>query len=413
MVQLGPWLPDSPSSPIALAVSGGGDSLCLAWLASRWRRHLLALVVDHGLRPESAAEAELTAQRLNAFGVRARILTLTNLVKGAGIADRARQARYAVLAEACRDAGCVDLLLGHQADDQAETVAIRQRAQSGADGLAGMAWITARPQIRLVRPLLAFSRSALRNTLRAAQLNWVDDPSNNDVTAERVRVRKTLAAEDSRAALWRLAIQSGQSRMQRETVRSQHLAQTVALLPHGWACLGNSLPDPDCLGALIRCVGGMTYPPSHAAVERLVSAQKESTLAGVQVLRHQNQWFLLREVAAMHPAMAAHNQSLWDNRFGLTLPAGYDGAGLTVAATGTGVPRALRQGWPARFCATLPALWRNGQRIAVPHLGMWEDPSLTQALFTFQPPVPVSGGAMYDLTYQNGPSKWVKNDDRG
>ena len=109
MARLGPFVEDTPGQPpVALAVSGGGDSLCLAWLATRWRRNLLAFVVDHGLRAESAAEAALTLERLRDMGVPAQILTLKNLQYGPGIAHLARDARYSAFRAACRAQWCLD-----------------------------------------------------------------------------------------------------------------------------------------------------------------------------------------------------------------------------------------------------------------------------------------------------------------
>ena len=117
--------------------------MALAWLADRWARRqsgtVLALIVDHGLRAASAAEAALTAARLAEHGISARILTLTCLTPGPGLAARARNARYAILAACCRAEGILHLLLGHHAADQAETLAMRQLAGSREAGLAGMA----------------------------------------------------------------------------------------------------------------------------------------------------------------------------------------------------------------------------------------------------------------------------------
>nr|WP_298796565.1 tRNA lysidine(34) synthetase TilS [uncultured Acetobacter sp.] len=396
MQQLGPWLPDDPAlPPVGLAVSGGGDSLCLAWLARHWRKNLLAFVVDHGLRAESAQEARLTVQRLAAMGVSARLLALTTLIKGPGMAERARQARYAVLAEACREAGCLDLLLGHQADDQVETILMRQGSGSGPDGLAGMGWITALPDVRIVRPLLGVSRQALRTTLRHAGLAWVDDPSNQDVRAERVRVRQSLQAQDTRQALWQAGVLAGDARMQREAVRAASYARHVALRPEGWACLGVALPEPENLSGLIRCVGGHIYPPSPAAVARLRTAGQEATLAGVQVVRWKESWFLVREVAAQAAPVPAEPGARWDNRFELFLPPSVCAEGLQIGPAGTGLERRIRGGWPARFCATLPTLWREGQRVAVPHLGWWADDALKQIHFLFQPSVSATGSGVY------------------
>jgi tRNA(Ile)-lysidine synthase len=440
MTRLGPFVEDAPDQPpLALAVSGGGDSLCLAWLASRWRRNLLAFVVDHGLRAESAAEAALTVERLRAMGVPAQLLTLKDLEYGPGIAQRARVARYAALRAACRARGCLDLLLGHQADDQAETACMRQAAGSGPDGLAGMGWISLLPDLRLVRPLLGVSRQALRNTLRVAGFEWVDDPSNEDRRAERVRVRYQLADEALREKFWCLAMEAGAVRMARD-VRRAAAARSVAVLPQGWAGLGAHLPDPALLSALIRCVSGRVYPPPPAAVERLYAAVGASersdasgsgaTLAGVRLVRWRATWWLIREAAALAPAVPAVDGAVWDGRFTLRLPAAVSEApgvagdvagagGLSVAAAGLGLPRAARQGWPAAFCATLPALWWRGVRVAVPALG-WvapcgatsQEPSaqeeaggglaLSGARFFFTPPAPLSGGGLYGCVFRDG-----------
>lgn len=394
--QLGPWLPDIPDlPPVGLAVSGGGDSLCLAWLARNWRKNLLAFVVDHGLRVESAQEARLTVQRLAAMDIPARLLTLTTLIKGPGIAERARQARYAVLAQACREAGCLDLLLGHQADDQVETVRMRQESGSGPEGLAGMGWVTALPDVRLVRPLLGVSRQALRRTLQQAVLHWVDDPSNQDMRATRVRVRHSLQQQDTRRALWEVSLRAGEARMQRDAALASALSGQVALRPEGWACLGPELPESEVLSRLMRVVGGAMYPPPPAAVDRLRAAGQEATLAGVQLVRRQADWFLVREAAAMAAPVPAVAGAWWDHRFVLSLPSALSGQGLRIGPAGLGLERRRRKGWPALFCATLPALWQAEQRVAVPHLGWWADERFRQVRFLFQPPVSATGAGVY------------------
>jgi tRNA(Ile)-lysidine synthase len=185
MARLGPWRADRA---IAVAVSGGADSLCLAVLAARWGKPF-ALVVDHGLRQDSAAEADLTTSRLAAIGIPSRKLPLRGLAPGPGLAARARAARYAALTEAAKASGHIDILLRHQAG-------------SGQAGLAGMAAIAFSSQSRLVRPLLGLPPARLRATLRAAGLAWVDDPSNTDPSSARARVREALGrAPDRHAAL--------------------------------------------------------------------------------------------------------------------------------------------------------------------------------------------------------------------
>ena len=126
MAALGPF---GACKRVAVAVSGGSDSMALAVLLAGWGQPT-ALVVDHGLRPESGHEAAATASRLAALGVAARVLPI-NLTFGPALAVRARAARYLAMGEACRSAGLTDLLVAHHAQDQAETLLLRRRAGSG------------------------------------------------------------------------------------------------------------------------------------------------------------------------------------------------------------------------------------------------------------------------------------------
>src|SRR4051794_23872744 len=136
MDRLGPF---EPNPMIAVAVSGGADSMTLAVLAGDWARRrggaIQALIVDHGLRKASAIEARITLERLAGLGIPGRVLTITDLDQGPALAERARIRRYAVLAEACASSGVLHLLLGHHAADQVETLAMRVLRGSQTHGL--------------------------------------------------------------------------------------------------------------------------------------------------------------------------------------------------------------------------------------------------------------------------------------
>jgi len=116
---------------IAVAVSGGPDSLALTILADRWARErggrLAALTVDHQLRSESAEEARLVGGWLAARGIAHHVLVWTNTKPATGIQKAARAARYHLLAEWCRAQGCLHLLTAHHREDQAETSLIRRQ----------------------------------------------------------------------------------------------------------------------------------------------------------------------------------------------------------------------------------------------------------------------------------------------
>ncbi len=193
--------PFEPAPKLAAGVSGGPDSMALALLADAWARdrggRLLALVVDHGLRPEASAEAADSAARLRDRGIAARVLRLDDLPRGAALAQRARDARFSVLADACASEGILHLLLGHHAADQAETVLIRELGGSGPAGLAGMAPLAEQRSLRILRPLLEVPPVRLRKFLAAEGTGWVEDPSNRDQTALRPRLRLPPPQADS------------------------------------------------------------------------------------------------------------------------------------------------------------------------------------------------------------------------
>ncbi|HET6222664.1 MAG TPA: tRNA lysidine(34) synthetase TilS, partial [Dongiaceae bacterium] len=178
---------------VAVAVSGGRDSLALAVLAHEWAiargGRIVGLIIDHALRPESAAEAAATEALLGRHGCDAETLRWVGTKPPTGLQEAARVARYRLLREACHQRGVLHLLVAHHADDQAETVAMRAARQSGLDGLAGMAGAVELPEVRLLRPLLGIPRSRLTATLLARGVPWIDDPSNADPRFERARLR--------------------------------------------------------------------------------------------------------------------------------------------------------------------------------------------------------------------------------
>ena len=148
---------------LALAVSGGADSLALLLLAQRWRSarasgpQLLVLTVDHGLRPESAAEARFVGEVASRYGLSFRSLRWEGPAPTAGVEAAARAARYSLLLGAARAEGATHLATAHHRDDQAETFLMRLARGSGVYGLAAMSPDVDRDGIRLVRPLLDVS----------------------------------------------------------------------------------------------------------------------------------------------------------------------------------------------------------------------------------------------------------------
>jgi len=184
---------------IGLAVSGGPDSLALMLLAAQWARspgrpQLFVYTVDHGLRPEAAAEAAMVVREAEALGLSARLLRWEGEKPATGIQAAARVARYRLMAEAMERDGVAILATAHHLADQAETVLMRLAHGSGIEGLRGMDRLNFVEGCEVARPLLGVRPDILRKVVSDAGLAPAEDPSNANEDYERVRWRLMLPA---------------------------------------------------------------------------------------------------------------------------------------------------------------------------------------------------------------------------
>src|SRR5215475_6584192 len=190
---------DWKSAPaLVIAVSGGPDSVALMWLAARWRRalargpKLVAVTIDHGLRPEAAREARDVKALARSLDVEHRIMRWNGAKPKTGVPAAARDERYRLLARAARSAGATHILTAHTRDDQAETLLMRLLRGSGIAGLSAMGRETEREGVTLVRPLLSIPKSRLVATLNKAGIGYANDPTNHDPAFTRPRLRALL-----------------------------------------------------------------------------------------------------------------------------------------------------------------------------------------------------------------------------
>lgn len=400
MDRLGPFEPDPV---VAVAVSGGADSLAAAVLTDGWVRgrggRCVAMVVDHGLRPESAEEQRLTQRRLDALGIESIGLALSGLVRGPGLAARARDARHGVLEQACAARGILHLVFGHHAADQAETVVMRMLAHSGPAGLAGMAALTEAHAVRRLRPLLSVAPGRLRAFLRRADMAWVEDPSNADPTQQRARIRALRGDPDGTGKASRAYGQSsaarGLARAAAEAEAAVALARHVVIHPFGYA-VQDGAPMPALAWAgLLAMIGGAARLPALAQVEPLAARPRPATLAGVQIRpagRLGAGWLLVREARAMAPPVAAGPGAIWDRRFRLL--GSRQGQAVSLGAWGREAPRD-RAGLPSAVLQTLPALRHGGQVIRAgavlfqPPVEILYSPAISAASPPFFPLLPI------------------------
>ncbi len=379
---------------LAVAVSGGPDSLALAILADRWARErggeIRALSVDHRLRPESGAELCRLGGWLSARRIRHQILVWHGERPASGLQEAAREARYRLLAGWCRCHGYLHLLTAHHREDQAETHLIRGAAGSGADGLAGMPAVRELDSCRILRPLLGIGKARLIATLAAERQPFIADPSNRDPAFARARLRHAAAPVADLDQLLDRVGRLGRARAAREREGEALSARAVALHPAGFASLDLSLllaAAPGlaerAISAVVATLGGRLYPPRRRQVARLVrvlagDAAGGRTLGGCRFVGWRGRVLVLRELAAAAaPVRVATGASLvWDRRFALVAPPGVAGSFTLgylgrdgVAELALRAPGLRHAGLPPLVRPILPALRDEDGIAAVPHLG--------------------------------------------
>lgn len=215
IADLGRLLPE-PDARLGLAVSGGPDSMALLHVAAAaLPGRIEAATVDHGLRADAAAEAELVASACAALGVPHATLHV-DVIRTASIQAAARRARYDALLAWARERGLTAIATAHHAHDQAETLLMRLGRSAGLSGLSGIRASRDLGGVRLLRPLLSWRRDEL--AVIVADVATVDDPSNADPRHDRTHARGMLAAAGDRLDPLRLAASAG------------HLAEAEAAL---------------------------------------------------------------------------------------------------------------------------------------------------------------------------------------
>lgn len=328
---------------------------------------VLGLIVDHGLRPDSAQEARKTAASLQRLGISNRILML-DLKAGPAVQARARMARYQALAAAALSEGFLYLALGHHQADQYETVAMRtQRGTGGGEGMA--AW-TIRGDAVFLRPLLGIHPALLRSFLLEQEVEWVEDPSNQHRRFERVRIRQDQGGQPPRGV---------EQRVIQDHEVARFLARHGTFYPEGYAILETDMLPDAVLGALIRTIGGRIYAPKREALQRLAAGLRPATLGGVRIMaagRLGAGWLLVREPSACAPSVCAVPYTRWDERFMLLPPVG---TGMSLGALGA--EASLFKGYnrlPTVVLQGLPALRNAHGRVVFP------------APVSFAPPMPMA-----------------------
>lgn len=315
---------------ILVAISGGSDSTGLLLLldealkaAPHLKISLCAATVDHALRAGSADEAREVAGLCASLGIPHTTMIWEGDKPKTGIMAAAREARYGLLATAAESFEADLIVTGHTLDDQRETLQMRgMRTEQISTGIADAVLFNRR--FWIWRPLLFSSRADIRAFLRERGVPWIDDPSNEDVTYERVRTRRKLSAD---AGAERNVRAAWEARLALSARGAEWLDRHFTL--HG-GLLGQVTPDglrqdravlDYALGRLAAVFGGQPFAPGRAQMERLLAFATGSKPARVTAGRvvfdlRRDGLYLARESRGILPLVLQPGEAgVWDGRF--------------------------------------------------------------------------------------------------
>lgn len=370
-----------------VAVSGGGDSMALLHLAACFASDagvtLRAVSVNHHLREEAAEELALVARACEGLGVAHDVLGWSGWDGRGNVQDQARQARYQLMADWARAQGVRQILLGHTADDQAETVLMRLGRGAGVDGLRAMRPVREWLGVTWGRPLLGLRRDALRGFLEQAGVTWAEDPTNRDTHYTRIQLRNLQAAlTDAGITVEAL----GRVAQNMATAQEALEAQTDAVMRDVLRCAFGAVSiDRDKLSrvpgeiqrrVILRCLNWLkpaAYAPRQVKVEGFLAAVLEgaaATLEGCQTCDHKGQSWVFREWSSVQAVETTADQ-LWDGRWRATAQDG-DMTGFSVRPLGAEHAKALADHWrgkaPRGAILAMPAIFCSDDFITAPLL---------------------------------------------
>ncbi|MGV8929444.1 MAG: tRNA lysidine(34) synthetase TilS [Brevundimonas sp.] len=357
--------------PLALALSGGGDSIALLRLAADWARangrRLLALTVDHGLNPDSAAWTGFAEHAARTAGVDWRGLHWTGPKPTTGLSAAARNARHRLIGEAAREAGARVVLVAHTADDIAEAEVMRAEGSTLGrlrDWSPSPAWPEGRG-LMLLRPMLGAGRAELRAWLVGQGADWIDDPANEDPKFGRSRARLSLGltAGTFRPRPIRKALPADGS--------SSAMGSVLLTTEAGSVRTGRQVGGPTLAAALV-CVGGGDRPPRGDRLAALLARLRggetfTATLCGARIGAVGDQVLVTREAGEFSRrsgpplSLMPGAETVWDGRWAITVDApGWSvvpAAGRMTALSA--VDRARLKALPPAMRGAMPVLIRN------------------------------------------------------
>ncbi|MCY3725183.1 MAG: tRNA lysidine(34) synthetase TilS [Rhodobacteraceae bacterium] len=316
---------------VAVAVSGGSDSMGLLLLLSDWCKvhnlNLRVVSVNHQLRQEARKECEFVAHIAEGLGWTHQTLYWKNDGAEGNLSLKAREGRYRVISEWCLENGIEDVFLGHTMNDQAESVLMELKRKAGVDGLSAMPRTLSRFGVTWIRPLLDYSRVEIQEYLRANNQEWILDPSNEDSQRTRIQFRNLMPELEeigiTAEGLSRVASNLQKTRQVVQYIIREKAEEMVSVSEVGEYVLVADyweLPEEireKLFARIIQFLSGDNYRPRQSAVNNCLtraSAVNSATISNFVVQKGDNNCVRIFSDPKKRADPVDSNQ-LWNNRW--------------------------------------------------------------------------------------------------
>ena len=357
----------STSKKWAVAVSGGADSFCLLLLIAEYCKknaiQLTALTVNHNIRKESMAEAEMVHSFCEKEAIFHVILNNETPIGDKSIEEEARRIRYNLLTTYCKDFEISHLFVAHQMEDQVETFLSRLARGSGVDGLSAIKPIVQKNSVSIVRPFLNISKKEILSFLKKKRVNWIEDPMNQDVVYERVKWRKFLPLMEEKG-LFSHFISLSTKRLYRAQeglnwATQEAIKSCVQYYDEGYALIDDkkyqTYPEEIKIRILVdvlKAIGQSDKMISLELLERVVfDFPRKTTLANCIIVPHKKGVFVAKEYSKMQERTKINPNEVtkWDRFEIISEKDGYIFASAPVKRK-KNVPYIVQQSFPCFKC---------------------------------------------------------------
>lgn len=391
---------------IAIAVSGGSDSIALLLLLDEWLKikkfdvTLNVLTVNHNLRPTSNNECLYVSQLAHKLGHNCQILNWFPKLPLNNLQATARKARYNLMTDYCLDHNIMTLLVGQHQDDYIENFIIRNNRKSGEFGLSSTN-IHFYNNIKIVRPLYNIKKNILVNYLQNKNIAWVEDESNYNEKYTRVKIRKYLSVTSVEVKQDNLNHQNqiDKQLLNLKPILISSLAESCVITKYGFTVVDIKLFNNysyviklQILSYILTITGGKDHGPRARSMDLLIKLSEEdknfiNTLHGCTIKKLNDKIIIWRSFGKTIPEdVIARQNSMWDNRFIVKSTVDFDG--LIISNLDMKTYQEIRKKLDLtrlsnlsfkshkKILFTLPVIKKLEKLLAIPHISFYGDDNL-------------------------------------